>query len=94
VTPAIWENCRSSGCATADAIVSGLAPGSLAETLIVGKSTFGKGATGSIGKAARPANAIASMISVVAIGRRINGAEMFMALPAARPAFVALQFQL
>jgi hypothetical protein len=57
-------------------MVSGLAPGSLADTLTVGKSTFGNGATGSIGNAASPANAIASMISVVATGRRINGAEI------------------
>ena len=34
--PAIVENCFSSGVATADAIVSGLAPGRLALTLIVG----------------------------------------------------------
>lgn len=37
--PAISENCRSSGCATLDAIVSGLPPGRLACTWIVGKST-------------------------------------------------------
>src|SRR5215467_118901 len=34
--PAIVENCFSSGVATADAIVSGLAPGRLALTVIVG----------------------------------------------------------
>src|SRR6185437_2885338 len=34
--PAIVENCFSSGVATAEAIVSGLAPGSAALTLIVG----------------------------------------------------------
>ena len=39
VTPAIVENCFSSGVATADAIVSGLAPGRLALTWMVGKST-------------------------------------------------------
>src|SRR5512146_3424424 len=38
--PAIVVNCRSSGVATAEAMVSGLAPGSAAETWIVGKSTF------------------------------------------------------
>ncbi len=43
----IVENCFSSGVATADAIVSGDAPGRLAETWIVGKSTFGSAATGS-----------------------------------------------
>ena len=45
--PAIVENCFSSGVATAEAIVSGLAPGRLAETWIVGKSTFGSAFTGS-----------------------------------------------
>ena len=34
--PAMVENCFSSGVATADAIVSGLAPGRLALTVIVG----------------------------------------------------------
>jgi len=37
-SPAIVENCFSSGSATEDAIVSGLAPGSDALTLIVGVS--------------------------------------------------------
>ena len=36
-TPAICANCRSSGCATEVAMVSGLAPGNLALTLMVGK---------------------------------------------------------
>ncbi len=40
--PAIVENCRSSGVATDEAIVSGEAPGRAAETWIVGKSTFGQ----------------------------------------------------
>ena len=44
--PAIVENCFSSGVATAEAIVSGDAPGSVAETWIVGKSTFGRSLTG------------------------------------------------
>ena len=35
-TPAMVENCFSSGVATDEAIVSGLAPGRLAETWIVG----------------------------------------------------------
>src|SRR5277367_5511612 len=46
VTPAIRPNCRSNGVATDDAIVSGLAPGRLALTEIVGNSTSGSGATG------------------------------------------------
>src|SRR5438309_11944719 len=48
VTPAIRPNWRSSGVATADAIVSGLAPGKLAPTEIVGNSTSGSGATGNL----------------------------------------------
>jgi hypothetical protein len=47
VTAAIRPNWRSSGVATAEAMVSGLAPGSDAETWMVGKSTWGSGATGS-----------------------------------------------
>jgi hypothetical protein len=46
VTPAMFENSRSSGVATDAAMVSGLAPGSDADTLMVGKSTCGKAATG------------------------------------------------
>src|SRR2546422_6920974 len=41
-SPAIVENCFSSGVATAAAIVCGLAPGNPADTEIVGKSTFGR----------------------------------------------------
>src|ERR1044072_3630207 len=40
-TPAIVENCFSSGVATADAIVSGLAPGRLALTVMGGEVTLG-----------------------------------------------------
>ena len=50
VTPAIWPNCRSSGVATDDAMISALAPGRLAPTEIVGKSTCGSGETGSTRK--------------------------------------------
>jgi hypothetical protein len=46
LTPGKSANCRSSGCATDEAIISGLAPGRLALTLIVGKSTDGSAATG------------------------------------------------
>src|SRR5207249_10399896 len=45
--PAIVVNCFSSGVATADAIVSGLAPGRAAATWIVGESTLGRSLTGS-----------------------------------------------
>ncbi len=44
--PAIVVNCCSSGVATAEAIVSGLAPGSDAVTWMVGKSTLGRSFTG------------------------------------------------
>src|ERR1700735_4322244 len=68
-TPGICAIWRSRGCATEVAIVSGEAPGSEAETVIVGKSTCGKGATGSEGKATKPTSRIATIMSVVAIGR-------------------------
>src|ERR1041384_4904311 len=76
VIPAIRPNCRSSGVATADAIVSGLAPGSFACTLIVGKSTCGNGETGRKEYATIPARATAIVSRVVAIGLRIKGAEI------------------
>ena len=44
--PAMVENWRSSGVATEEAIVSGLPPGKLAVTWIVGKSTLGRSLTG------------------------------------------------
>ena len=47
VMPGISENWRSSGVATLDAMVSGLAPGSEALICRVGKSTLGSDATGS-----------------------------------------------
>ena len=75
-TPGICAICRSSGWATEVAIVSGKAPGSEAETVMVGKSTCGRGATGNDGNATRPTRSTAIMSSVVAIGRWMNGAEM------------------
>src|SRR5271155_236079 len=74
-SPAMRPNCRSRGVATADAIVSGLAPGKLAPTPIVGKSTCGSGATGSNPNATTPERKMAMVISVVATGRRTKGAE-------------------
>ena len=47
LTPEIVANCRSIGEATEAAMVSALAPGSVAVMLIVGKSTEGSAATGS-----------------------------------------------
>ena len=46
-TLAMVENCFSSGVATAEAMVAGLAPGRVAVTWMVGKSTFGSALTGS-----------------------------------------------
>ena len=45
-SPGMAANCCSSGVATEEAMMSGLAPGSCALTSIVGKSTFGSAATG------------------------------------------------
>ena len=72
VTPAIWPRARSSGVATDVPMVSGLAPGSDACTEMVGKSTWGSGATGSWKKAIKPASVTASVSSVVATGRWIK----------------------
>src|SRR6516165_3237322 len=74
----IEVNCCSSGVATADAIVLGLAPGYCAVTLIVGKSTLGTAATGSRLYAPMPNTRTPSISSEVPIGRRINGSEMLM----------------
>src|SRR5207344_387116 len=75
--PAIIENWFSSGVATDDAIVSGLAPGSWAVTRSVGKSTFGRSLTGSERYATMPNSAIAAMSRLVAIGRLMKPSEIF-----------------
>ena len=77
VTSEIEPKCRSSGVATLLAIVSGLAPAIEAETLIVGKSTCGRGETGNLKYAAIPANAIPIESSVVATGLFTNIVEKF-----------------
>ena len=56
MTPAMRPNWRSSGAATEVAMVSGLAPGSAADTWMVGKSTCGSDATGSSRKPSTPAS--------------------------------------
>src|SRR5260370_33400865 len=75
VTPAMRPNCRSSGVATEEAMVSGLAPGRPAPTAMVGKSICGRGATGRKRKATKPERKMAMVSSVVATGRLIKGAE-------------------
>src|SRR5262249_27637647 len=77
LTPAICPSCRSSGAATDDAIVSALAPASVAVTWTVGKSTCGSGATGRNGNATMPTNATAPMSRQVATGRRMKGSDRF-----------------
>src|SRR3990172_8568189 len=76
--PAIVENCLSNGVATADAIVPGLAPGRFAVTSIVGKSTFGRSLTGRRRYPATPKRSIASITSVVMMGRRIKISDIFI----------------
>src|SRR4029453_9688970 len=44
--PAIWPSRRSKGAATVEAITVGSAPGRVADTRIIGKSTFGTDDTG------------------------------------------------
>ena len=86
-------NCRSSGAATALAMMSGLAPGKFAETLIVGKSTCGNGAVGNCKKATKPARATAAVSNTVAIGRRMNGAEIPSSLLPSETEFMPVQPQ-
>ena len=75
VMPAMWPSCRSSGVATEAAMICALAPGRLALTLMVGKSTCGSGATGSTINPIAPAIATAMVSSVVPTGRRMNAQE-------------------
>src|SRR6266568_5137439 len=77
----MWPNWRSRGAATDEAIISALAPGKLALTEMVGKSTCGNGETGRTLNAMAPAIAIAIVSKVVATGRWINGVETFMTVP-------------
>jgi hypothetical protein len=75
---AMRPNMRSSGVATAVAIVSGLAPGKLAETLTVGYSTSGKRAIGKKKKANPPKRSKPMLSRDVATGLLMKGAEIFM----------------
>src|SRR5580698_5571272 len=76
--PAMRPNWRSSGVATEDAMVSALAPARLAFTWMVGKSTCGSGETGKMRNATPPAMAIAAVSSVVAMGLRMKGSQIFI----------------
>ena len=78
LTPAMRPNWRSSGVATEEAMVSGLAPGRPADTVMDGKSTCGSGETGRNWYAIAPDRPSATVSSVVATGRSMNGAERLM----------------
>ena len=77
LSPPIREKKRSSGVATLDAIVSGLAPGNEEDTCMVGKSICGNGATGSKGQVTMPTSSSAAASSEVPIGRLMKIAETF-----------------
>src|SRR3954469_10925189 len=79
LTPAIAPRRRSSGVVTLVATVSGEAPGSDADTRIVGKSTLGSGATGNLVNAMAPASRMPNVRRVVATGRAMKGADRFTA---------------
>src|ERR1700753_3850228 len=81
VTPAMRPNWRSSGVATEEAMISGLAPGSCAATVMVAKSTCGNEATGSFTNAMQPAMTIATVIRMVATGRLMKKADRFTEVP-------------
>src|SRR4029079_5573475 len=78
VTPEMVENCFSSGVATEFAIVSGLAPGRFALTLMVGESTVGRSLTGTSRYPMTPKIRIVRTSSVVATGRLMNGSAKFI----------------
>jgi hypothetical protein len=62
-------------------MVEGFAPGKLAETTRVGKSTFGKSLTARARYETTPNSAIASIKRLVAIGRRMKISDMFTVGP-------------
>src|SRR5260370_42590779 len=76
--PDIFDSDRSSGVGAELAIVSASAPGNDGEIWMVGKSTCGKGATGRYQKATMPTRRRPSIRIDVAIGRTINGREIFI----------------
>ena len=78
--PAMVESCRSMGPATEAAMVSALAPGNVAVTAIVGKSTFGSAETGNSRKPNTPKAMIDAVMSVVMTGRRIHSSESVIAV--------------
>ena len=86
-TLAMPPKARSSGVATVDAIVSGDAPGKDAETEMVGNSTCGKGATGSLTYANAPPSASPKVSKVVPMGRAMKKLDKLMGSLASREGF-------
>ena len=84
--PAMVDSWRSMIPATEAAMVSALAPGKVAVTAMVGKSTRGRAETGSRRNPNTPNAMIDAVISVVMTGRRIQSSERVMAYA---PAFLA-----
>src|ERR1700712_2810508 len=89
--PAMVDSCRSMMPATDAAMVSALAPGNVAVTAMVGKSTFGSADTGNSRKPNTPKAIIDAVISVVITGRRMQSSESVIVRPrpcepGARPA--------
>src|SRR3954452_12728878 len=78
--PATVDSWRSMMPATDAAIVSALAPGSVAVTAMVGKSTRGNAETGSSRKPNTPKAMIDAVSSVVITGRRIQSSDSVIAL--------------
>src|SRR5712675_731589 len=77
--PAMVDNCRSMTPATEAAMVSALAPGSVAVTAMVGKSTRGSADTGSRRNPNTPNAMIDAVMSVVMTGRRMQSSESVIA---------------
>src|SRR6202165_313068 len=77
--PAMVESWRSIGPATDAAMVSALAPGKVAVTAMVGKSTLGSAETGSRRKPNTPNAMIDAVSNVVMTGRRIHSSERVIA---------------
>src|SRR6267154_4329099 len=73
--PAMVESWRSIGPATDAAMVSALAPGKVAVTAMVGKSTLGSAETGSRRNPNTPNAMIDAVMSVVMTGRRIHSSD-------------------
>ncbi len=72
---------RSSGAATVEAMLSGLAPGRLARTWITGKSTRGSGDTGSRRHASKPISTMLAASITLPMGRRMKKrASAFMGM--------------